>query len=137
MILDADVIIDLLRGLQPAKLWFSRLEHFPSVSGVALLEVLYGAPDAEGQRRIEKLVKPLSILWPNEADAQNARKLARYKLSDGIEMNDVLTAHIAMRHGLTLATFNIKHFRAIPGLSIMQPYARTSEPTLTDEQAAP
>ena len=92
------------------------------VSGMAVLEALYGAQNAPELRWVENYLTPFPILWPSEADAQTTRRLARYRLSDGIELTDVLTAAIAMRHGLTLASFNVEHFRAIPGLSTMQPY---------------
>jgi predicted nucleic acid-binding protein len=36
-----------------------------------------------------------------------------------------MTASIALRHNLTLVTFNIKHFRSTPGLSTVQPYDRS------------
>jgi len=92
---------------------------------MAVLEALYGARDAKEQRWTEKYIEPFPILWPAEVDAHTARQLARLYLSDGIELNDVMTASIALRNNLPLATFNVKHFRTIPSLSIIQPYTRT------------
>ena len=124
MILDADVLIDLLRERPQAENWLSGLGRLPTVSGMAALEVLYGARDAAEQRWVESFLVRFNILWPSEGDAQTTQHLARYHLSDGIELTDVMTAAIALRNKLTLATFNLKHFRSIPGLATLQPYDR-------------
>ena len=124
MILDADVVIDLLRNKPQARNWLSGLYPLPAISGMAALEALYGARDMAELRWVESFLTPFPVLWPSEDDAQATRQLARFHLSDGIELTDVMTAAIALRHNLTLATFNVKHFRAVPGLTIVQPYER-------------
>ena len=124
MILDADVLIDLLRALPQARTWLSALPTQPAISGMAALEVLFGARDMAELRKVEAYLNPFTILWPSEADAQAARRMARHRLSDGIEIMDVMTAAIALRHNLPVVTFNVRHFRAIPGLTTIQPYTR-------------
>ena len=124
MILDADVLIDLLRLRPNAMQWLRSLANPPVVSGIAALEVLYGAQNMPEQRRVDVWLRQFDILWPGETDAETARLFAPCRLSDGIELTDVITAAIALRHNLTLATFNVKHFRAVPGLTIVQPYQR-------------
>jgi predicted nucleic acid-binding protein len=124
VILDSDVLIDLLRDLPEPHLWLYKQGAFPHVSGMAVLEALYGARDSASLRNVETYLKPFPILWPTDADLQTAGKLARYHLSDGIELIDSVTATLAVRHNQPLATFNVKHFRAIPGLITVQPYSR-------------
>jgi predicted nucleic acid-binding protein len=46
MILDADVLIDLLRESPQAETWLRGLEALPAVSGMAALEVVYGSRNA-------------------------------------------------------------------------------------------
>jgi predicted nucleic acid-binding protein len=125
VILDADVLIDLLRELPQAEAWLAGLETLPGVSGMAALEVVYGSRNTTELRWVERFLAPFQIYWPSESDAQATKGLARFHLSDGIELTDVVTASIALRHGLPLATFNIKHYRSIPGLSTIEPYSRT------------
>jgi len=36
----------------------------------------------------------------------------------------VLIAAVALYHSLPLLTFNVRHFAAVPGLMIQEPYAR-------------
>jgi predicted nucleic acid-binding protein len=76
-------------------------------------------------RQVRRLIAPFPILWPSEGDFETAvNLLAAYKLSDGLDLLDALIAATAIRHDLPLATFNVKHFRAIPDLTIVQPYIR-------------
>ena len=124
MILDADVLIDLLRAKPQARAWLRELPVLPAISGMAALEVLFGARNAIELRTVEAYLRPFPVLWPSEADAQSTSEYATYRLSDGIDLIDAVTASIAIRHNLTLATFNIKHFRSIPGLLTTQPYLR-------------
>ena len=125
MILDADVLIDLLRLRPNAMRWLRSMAEPPATSGISAVEVLYGAQNMAEQRNVDIWLRQFEILWPSEADAETARLLARYRLSDGIELTDAITAAIALRHNMSLVTFNVKHFRAIPGLSTLQPYERT------------
>lgn len=125
MILDTDVVIDLLRARPQARAWMHALPERPAISGMAALEVLFGAQDRTELRNVEAYLQPFAIYWPVEADAQAAGRLAMYNLSDGIDIIDAMTAAIALRHKLTVVTFNVKHFRSIPGLDTVQPYDRT------------
>ncbi len=45
-------------------------------------------------------------------------------LSGGVDGPDAITAAIAIRLNQPVATFNVKHISAIPGLSVVQPYSR-------------
>jgi predicted nucleic acid-binding protein len=53
MILDADVLIDLLREREEAEAWLRHLAALPAISGTAALEVLFGAQSAAEQRKVE------------------------------------------------------------------------------------
>ena len=52
-------------------------------------------------------------------------KLCRIKTLDGgtqsIPANDRWIAACALRHGIPLVTGNVRHFRAVPGLDILEP----------------
>jgi predicted nucleic acid-binding protein len=47
-----------------------------------------------------------------------------YHLSNSRGLLDALIASCAVGRGLTLCTFNVKHYRVVPNLLTAQPYAR-------------
>ncbi|MDB9305130.1 MULTISPECIES: hypothetical protein [Cyanophyceae] len=47
-----------------------------------------------------------------------------YHLSDNLGLLDALIAACAVGRSATLCTFNVKHYRVIPGLVMEQPYTR-------------
>ncbi len=49
---------------------------------------------------------------------------ANLRLSSGLGLLDAITAAIAVDLGMTIGTFNARHFAAVPGLSVQQPYLR-------------
>ncbi|MGL4649831.1 MAG: VapC toxin family PIN domain ribonuclease, partial [Caldilineaceae bacterium] len=50
--------------------------------------------------------------------------LGRQRLGSGTGIIDAFIAQTALDLNLPLHTFNVKHFRDIPGLTILQPYER-------------
>jgi predicted nucleic acid-binding protein len=72
-----------------------------------------------------KLVGPLPVVWPSEADCQRALTyFTSFHLTQGLGLIDSLIAACAVGQSATLCTFNVKHYRMIPGLVTAQPYVR-------------
>ena len=124
MILDSDILIDILRGYPEAVKWLADQSKLQTVSGIAAIELAYGCTDAAGLRAARRLIAVFEVVWPEPIDVQAAYGLASLHLSGGIDGPDAITAAIALRLGVPVATFNTKHFRAVPGLTIEQPYVR-------------
>ena len=124
-LLDTDILVDILRGHPPAVAWFASLTELPSIPGLVVMELIQ---DAETQERIDramKLVAPLSVVWPNEADCERALSNFRsYHLSHGLGLLDSLIAACAVGQDAALCTFNTKHYRVVPDLELTQPYER-------------
>lgn len=125
MILDTDVLI-LLEKENPAAIgWYSGLVETPFVAGFAALELLNGSENAADLRRIELFLKDFMLLWPDEAALDRAAlEYGALRLSHGIGVLDMLIAVSAISHAEDLVTFNVRHFRAVPGLVTFQPYQR-------------
>ncbi|SRR6266436_7126361 len=124
-LVDTDVMIDIQRGHTPALTWFAGVEELPGIPGFVVMELIQDARNAQEVRRALKLVAPLNIIWPTEADCAKALSdFAAYHLSHGLGLLDSLIAACAVGRSATLYTFNDKHYRAVPGLLITQPYAR-------------
>lgn len=125
MLLESDILIDILRKHPPTLQWFASLRRFPPISGVAALELAHGALDKQEHARIKQFLSSFPTHWPEPADLQAAYdNHAVTRLSHGIEVMDSITSAMAIRLGLPVATFNDRHFKAITGLTTIQPYTR-------------
>ncbi len=123
MQLDTDIMIDLQREVPAAVAWFTALPALPAVSGFAAMELFNGCENSADRRKVEKFLRPFTILWPSEATMQQTLStFTPLRLAHGVGMIDSLIAATALQHGQTLTTFNVRHFRAIPGLVTIQPY---------------
>ncbi|MCW5935344.1 MAG: PIN domain-containing protein [Fimbriimonadia bacterium] len=68
----------------------------------------------------------MPILSFNEFISERAVEYFRLLyLSDGLGILDAFIAATATVYGLTLYTFDEKHYRAIRDLQILQPYVKT------------
>ena len=89
------------------------------------MELIQGAPSARHQRMAMRLVAPLTVVWPTEADCARAlADFSSYHLSNNLGLLDSLVAACAVGKSASLCTFNVKHYRVVPGLVIEQPYLR-------------
>lgn len=124
-LLDTDVLIDIQRGYTPAIDWFSSLADVPSVPGFVVMELVQDAQNVQQVRKALQLVAPLPMIWATEADCARALSdFTAYHLSNSLGLLDALIAACAVGRGLTLCTFNVKHYRVVPNLLTVQPYAR-------------
>ena len=124
-LVDTDVLIDIQRRYLPAVEWFASLDDVPGVPGFVVMELFQDAPDSRRIREVDELVAPLEIVWPSASDCQRA--LADFRslhVSHGLGLLDALIAATAMGRGATLVTFNMRHFRSVPGLLTEQPYEK-------------
>lgn len=119
-LVDASVLIDHLRGHQPAVELLGRLietEEVVATSEVVRFEVLAGMLDGE-QEDTEQLFRALDVLPVTEEVTRHAAALARqFRAShSGIDTADYLIAATARLYGLPLMTRNVRHFPMMDGL---------------------
>ncbi len=124
-LLDTDVLIDIQRGHASALSWFAGLTELPSVPGLVVMELAQDAQNRQQVRQALRLVAPLPVVWPTEADCNRALSdFTTYHLSHSLGLLDALIASCAVGLSATLCTFNVKHYRIVPGLITVQPYTR-------------
>ncbi len=124
-LLDSDILVDVLRGHGPAVAWFQDLKTLPSVPGLVVMELIQGVSNSAGLRKVLKLVDPLPVVWPTEADCDRALDdFKRFRLSHNLGLLDALISACAVGRSLALSTFNTKHYAAIADLVVEQPYRR-------------
>jgi predicted nucleic acid-binding protein len=124
-LVDTDVLIDIQRGHAPAVAWFAGLAELPCDPGFVVMELIQDARDGSELRQSLKMVAPLRLVWPSEADCARALSdFAAFHLAQGLGLLDSLIASCAVGLSTTLYTFNLKHYRVVPGLVAAEPYVR-------------
>ena len=104
-VLDADIIIDLLRKQPNAVSWLAGLSDLPGVSGLAVMEVIQGCGNAAEITAIHKLIAAMPIVWPTEADFKRAfADFTTYFPSHSLGLLDSLIAATTIGLGATLCS---------------------------------
>jgi len=124
-LIDTNVMIDIQRGYTPALAWFASISELPSIPGFVVMELIQDAQNKQQVCKVLQMVAPLPIVWPTETDCARALSdFTAYHLSHNVGLIDALIAACSVGRNATLLTFNVKHYRVIPGLSLEQPYRR-------------
>lgn len=127
ILLDSDVMIDLLRQYSPAMKWFDALEDEEELllPGYVVMELIQGCRNKMEQEKLQRELATYGVVWPVPADCDEALDVfTEYRLSDNAGLLDVLIGQTAVALGVSLYTFNQKHYRFIPGLQTVQPYEK-------------
>ena len=122
IVADSDVLIDALRGREPAK---SRIAlelgtQSLATTSISVFELRSGAKTPQELAKVETLLAPLLIL-PLDDDAARAAADARVKLEAAgqtIGTADYLIAGICLARSAILLTRNRAHFVRVPGLTL-------------------
>ena len=118
VLLDTSVLIDVLRGSQPAVDWLASLQEVPSCSELTRAEVLSGVRSPE-RARTDRLLGSLRWVAVDEPISRRGGELGRrYRRShQGLSIVDFLIAGTAQLVDAELATANIRHYPMFAGLT--------------------
>jgi len=121
-VIDTTVIIDLLRGAQPAIDWARSIERRLVASEVTRVEVLRGLRSHE-RASAERAFSAFRWQGIDESIARRAGEFGRRwrRSHRAIGLADLLIASTAIELDAELATSNIRHFPMFPDLAL--PYA--------------
>ncbi|MCS6846475.1 MAG: type II toxin-antitoxin system VapC family toxin [Anaerolineae bacterium] len=122
--IDTAIIVDLLRGHQPALDWIESLEvEDRFISIVTVFELLEGCESLRAQRQLERELDGYVTLPITDAVSFQALAwLREHRLRAGVGYPDCLIGATARVFGLPLYTLNVRHFRALQGLRVECPY---------------
>lgn len=120
ILVDSDVLIAHLRGIEQAKDWLlsaRRATGRLAISAVSATEIA-GGRRAHDKREVTRLLASVNILPISERVAWKAAELMRsYRQShSSIGLGDYLIAATVSTEGLQLATLNTRHFPMFPDL---------------------
>lgn len=121
VVADTTVIVDLLRGDEPARRFLKRLEALPVCSEITRVEAMRGLRSHE-RSPAERLFGRLDFVAVDERIARRAGELGRrWRASHpDIGIADLAVAATAELLEGELATANVKHFPMFPELE--RPY---------------
>ena len=121
LLFDTDVIIDHLRGYQPATHYLlEKKSNSLFVSAITVSELFSGIKTTEEQNNAESILQLLqTIPVDHEIAVIGGRFRKEYKNSHGTGLMDALIAATALHHEATLITLNTRHF---PMVKTIKPY---------------
>jgi tRNA(fMet)-specific endonuclease VapC len=132
-VLDTDTLSRLHAGDQRLRDRHGRLDPAQvATTVITRIEILQGRFDlvlkaADGQQllralawleRSEALLRQITVLATDDAAAVQFDQLRQHRKFKKIGRADLLIAAIALAHGATLVTRNLRHFGQIPGLRV-------------------
>lgn len=124
-LIDTDILIDGARGLSEARRFLLALrgEGALRVSIVSAMELIRGCHNTQELRQVQRMLNEVTVLPVSAAASETAYRLVEALfLSHGLAVPDALIAATAIEHSLAVYTRNIRHFRPIAGLQVIQPY---------------
>ena len=123
ILLDSDILIDHLRGYEPARQYLKRFET-GEVQGY--LSIITVAELAAGQMRQDdeeaKVQQLLALFTHIDLHFALAWRGGEIRRRYQTRLADALIAATALSHDLPLATRNLQHFTPIEGLRVEKPY---------------
>jgi tRNA(fMet)-specific endonuclease VapC len=122
IVVDSDVLIDALRGREPAlsRVAAGLADRTLVTTTISAFELRSGARSPEQLDAIDGLLGALPLLAFDDAASQAAGRCRRELETKGatIGMGDYLIAGICLSRGASLLTRNRKHFDRLPGLML-------------------
>ncbi len=123
MLIDTDVLIDFLRGLEPAKNFVADLPDQVYVSVITVAELHVGVRNGKERTSLTELLDTFEIISLDAYLAAEGGLLRRdYGKSHGVGLNDALIAATAIKNRLQLVTLNAKHYPTIKNMLV--PYQK-------------
>ena len=128
--LDADVIIRAEKGVFDLEEWLdSRPEEAFEIAAITVAELWHGVERATGATRTrrQKYLQAITISLPvvnytEKTAYEHARIWAGLSAAGKmIGHYDLIVASTALERDAAVATFNRKHFSAVPGLRVIEP----------------
>lgn len=121
-LLDTDILVEYLRGREPAAEYLEGLEADLHVSTVTVAELFAGARDDE-EDRLQRFLDSFTVLQVTRRVAEiGGRFRRRYGPGHGTGLADSLIAATAHDSGCAFVTFNARHFPMLEQVTV--PYER-------------
>ena len=124
-ILDTDILLDVLKGHQPAIAWFKTLTEVPSITNTVFTELMDTVRNEQQVHQMFQLIAPLPMIWPTKEESSKASSYCSKYLSDDFDSIEAGIAACAVERSATLCTFSGKIYQCVPNLKVLKPYTRS------------
>jgi predicted nucleic acid-binding protein len=123
-IADTTVIIHYFRELPEAVAWVDTQPQRLSVTSITWLEIMYGVKSKTNQIANRDALEKFDVEFLTASDQRWAmEQMERFRLSNGVSINDCLIASAAYRLGVPLYTHNVRHMSVmLPTTLVLKPY---------------
>jgi predicted nucleic acid-binding protein len=123
MLIDTDVLIDFLRGLEQAKNFVASLPEQVFISVISIAELHVGVRNGKERAALTEFLDTIdAIALDAELAAEGGLLRRDYGKSHGVGLNDALIAATVLKNRLQLVTLNAKHYPMVNNLLI--PYQK-------------
>ena len=122
-LIDTDVLVDYLRGYEPAVKFLEGLAGDLFVSAISIAELYAGVRGEEEDRSLQQFLLAFGVVPVDQAIARAAGQYRqRFRQSHGTSLADALIAATSEAQGATLVSLNRRHYPKVKGLKV--PYRR-------------
>ena len=122
-LIDTDILIEYLRGSEPATEFLEGLDGDLVISAISVAELFSGAMGSEELAALDQFMLAFEVIPVDEQLARQGGILRQeYHPSHGTGLADALIAASAMAGGAELPTFNKRHYPMVEGVRV--PYRR-------------
>lgn len=119
-LLDTNVLSKFFAGDADVKNFLGTIEF--AINTIVYIELIQGSIKRQQRELIEKNLVPLTYFPLTPDISKKAIELINsYSASKGLFLPDALVAATAIEHDLTLVTFNIKDFKFIKEIAVIEP----------------
>lgn len=124
VIFDTDVLIWYLRGYQKARRFIEDVAHERrALSSLTFMELLQGCRNQQEGRQLKAFISEniSLVIHPDEIISRRAiALLEQHAFSHGPRVVDAIIAASALETASSLATANVKHYRVVAPLNLIQ-----------------
>jgi len=124
VIFDNDVLVWYLRGFEKARRFIENVPHERrALSSLTFMELLQGCRNQQEARQVKAFISEniSLVIHPDEIISRRAiALLEHHAFSHGLRVVDAIIAASALETASSLATANVRHYRIITPLNLIQ-----------------
>jgi len=121
ILLDTNVLIEILKDNAKTQQKIAKLPAPFSISSITAMELIYGARNKQETKKLSQFIQLFDLVQVNEPISETALQLiTEYAKSHTLDIPNALIAATALTNNASLFTYNVKDFKYIPHLTLIE-----------------